>query len=278
VPRQLKQGTIIGIEDNPVGQRRLATFFKSWQLNYEGTTDAKQAQAKLTQGELPALVILDQDVFLTSAGKALLAVIESRRIPTIFLTIPHRESVKHVPKQDYIVTINKPLKTSTLIRGITTLFSSPTEKPAVAQPVLAQRKLAEECPLKILLVEDNMVNQKVALRFLDRLGYQADAVVNGLLGVEAVEKGQFDLVLMDLQMPEMDGFEASRKIRRTIPAHRQPKIIALTANALQGDRENCLAAGMDDYISKPVKMHDLSAAIRRQFAATHDISVTEPIV
>ena len=120
----------------------------------------------------------------------------------------------------------------------------------------------------MLLAEDNAVNQKVALRFLERLGYHADAVANGLEVVTALKRRRYDLVLMDLQMPEMDGLEASRRVRATIPADHQPKIIALTANAMQGDRELCLAAGMDDYISKPVKMHEIAAAIRRQFGKT----------
>ena len=103
------------------------------------------------------------------------------------------------------------------------------------------------------------------LCFLERMGYNADAVGNGLEAVNPFQNRDYDLVLMDLQMPEMDGLEASRRIRRTLPADRQPKIIALTANAMQGDREICLDAGMDDYISKPVKMHEIVAAIRRQF-------------
>ena len=100
----------------------------------------------------------------------------------------------------------------------------------------------------------------------ERLGYRADAVTNGLESLRALEGRPYDLVLMDLQMPEMDGFEAAREIRATLPANRQPRIIALTANALQGDREACLAAGMDDYITKPVKMQDIAASIQRQFA------------
>ncbi len=120
--------------------------------------------------------------------------------------------------------------------------------------------------LSVLLAGgQHAVNQKVALRFLERMGYNADAVGNGIEAVNAFQNRNYDLVLMDLQMPEMDGLEASRRIRRTVPADRQPKIIALTANAMQGDREICLDAGMDDYISKPVKMHEIVAAIRRQF-------------
>ncbi len=129
-----------------------------------------------------------------------------------------------------------------------------------------ERPLAEEFPLSVLLAEDNPVNQKVATRFLERLGYRVDTVVNGVEAVAALEQRRYDLILMDLQMPEMDGLEASRRIRR-LALETQPKIIALTANAMQGDRELCLAAGMDDYVSKPVKIHEISAAIRRQFGA-----------
>jgi CheY-like chemotaxis protein len=109
------------------------------------------------------------------------------------------------------------------------------------------------------------VNQKVALRFLGRLGYRADAVANGLAAVVTLERRHYDFVLMDVQMPDMDGYEATRQIRKMLPADRQPRIIAPTTNAMQGDRELCVAAGMDDHISKPVKMNEIAAAIRRYF-------------
>ena len=101
------------------------------------------------------------------------------------------------------------------------------------------------------------------LRMVYHLGYRAHTMANGLEALAACARRRYDLVLMDLQMPEMDGFEATREIRRRVPAERQPKIIALTANALPGDRELCLAAGMDAYITKPIKTHELADAIRR---------------
>ena len=117
--------------------------------------------------------------------------------------------------------------------------------------------LAEEYPLGILLVEDNLVNQKVALKMLEGLGYYAEVVGNGREALETLEEHSFDLVFMDIQMPEIDGLEASRRIRAEWPEERQPTIVAMTANALQGDREKCLAAGMDHYISKPVTIDNL---------------------
>ena len=116
-------------------------------------------------------------------------------------------------------------------------------------------------PLRILLAEDNAVNQKLALRILQQLGYRADLASNGLEAVESVDRQVYDVVLMDVQMPLMDGLEASRRIVDAAPTDR-PRIVAMTANAMQGDREMCLAAGMDDYIAKPIDAATLIQALR----------------
>ena len=114
--------------------------------------------------------------------------------------------------------------------------------------------MAARHPLLIRLAEDNVVNQKLALRLLQQMGYRADLASNGLEAIESVERQTYDVVLMDAQMPEMDGLEASRRITSERPAGQRPRIIAMTANAKQGDREMCLAAGMDDYIAKPIRV------------------------
>ena len=117
--------------------------------------------------------------------------------------------------------------------------------------------------MRILLAEDNVVNQKLALRQLEQMGYRADVAANGLEAVEAIERQPYDVVLMDVQMPEMDGLEASREITRRWPDSERPRIVAMTANAMQGDRELCLAAGMDDYMSKPIRVEELVTALER---------------
>jgi CheY-like chemotaxis protein len=122
--------------------------------------------------------------------------------------------------------------------------------------------MAGRLPLRILLAEDNVVNQKLALRLLAQMGYRADLAGNGLEALDAVERQTYDVVLMDVQMPEMDGLEATRQVRRRWP-DRRIRIIGLTANAMAGDREACLAAGMDDYVSKPIRPEELEAALAR---------------
>ena len=123
--------------------------------------------------------------------------------------------------------------------------------------------LLKEFPHKILLAEDNMINQKVADRLLSKLGYKIDIVGNGLEAFNAAKNINYDIVLMDVQMPELDGVQATQKIKNEIDKDKQPLIIAMTAHALQGDREKYISAGMDDYLSKPIKTEELIEALKK---------------
>ena len=120
--------------------------------------------------------------------------------------------------------------------------------------------MAERHPLRILLAEDNVVNRKLALRLLEQMGYDADHAANGREAIEAVERERYDVVLMDVQMPEMDGLEATRRL--VAGGSDRPRIVAMTANAMQGDRDACLAAGMDDYVTKPIRVDALVRALQ----------------
>jgi CheY-like chemotaxis protein len=122
--------------------------------------------------------------------------------------------------------------------------------------------LGRRHPLRILLAEDNPVNQKLALRLLHQLGYEADVAADGLQALAMLDDSDHDVVLMDVQMPELDGLEATRRIRRQWP-DRSLRVVAMTANAMAGDREACLAAGMDDYIAKPIRPAELRSALER---------------
>ena len=134
-------------------------------------------------------------------------------------------------------------------------IAAPRAKPSM-DPGMAQSH-----PLRILLAEDNVVNQKLALRLLQQMGYRADLASNGIEAIECIERQSYDGVLMDVQMPEMDGLEASRRITARWSATERPRIVAMTANAMQGDREECLAAGMDDYVTKPIRVDALVEAL-----------------
>jgi CheY-like chemotaxis protein/HPt (histidine-containing phosphotransfer) domain-containing protein len=131
-------------------------------------------------------------------------------------------------------------------------------------------------PLRILLAEDNVVNQKVATSLLNRIGYRADLAANGLEVLDALKRQHYDVIFMDAQMPEMDGEEATIAIRQRWPATEQPRIIAMTANVLHGDRERYLALGMDDYVPKPVSISDLSRALLASHARTDDAEESAP--
>jgi CheY-like chemotaxis protein len=160
----------------------------------------------------------------------------------------------------------KPVRQSQLFDTLVTLLArhdapretTPRERPAAPR---IDAGMAARHPLRILLAEDNVVNQKLALRILQQMGYRADLASNGLEAVESVERQTYDVVLMDVQMPEMDGLEASRRITAKWPAGERPRIVAMTANAMAGDREMCLAAGMDDYVTKPIRVDALVEAL-----------------
>ena len=140
---------------------------------------------------------------------------------------------------------------------------TPPHTELLKKPASDMHAMAQRHPLSILLVEDNLFNQKVALRFLEKLGYGADVAENGIEALEALQKHTYDVLLMDVQMPNMDGLETTRHIRDEFPLHEQPWIIAMTAHALHEDRQRCLDIGMDGYISKPVQLEDLIAALEQ---------------
>ena len=124
-------------------------------------------------------------------------------------------------------------------------------------------EMSKQYPLRILVAEDNVINQKIIHSVLERLGYLPEITGNGKEAIDSLQRQRYDVVLMDVQMPEMDGIEATGRIRKEFARDRQPHIIAMTANAMQGDREQCLEAGMDDYLSKPIRVNELVSALRK---------------
>ena len=170
---------------------------------------------------------------------------------------------KEASDSAFAATLAKPLRQSQLFDTLVSLLAhdaAPKPAAAPAKPRM-DAEMATRHPLRILLAEDNVVNQKLAMRLLQQMGYRADLASNGIEAIESIERQTYDVVLMDVQMPEMDGMEASRQITSKYQAHERPRIVAMTANAMQGDREACLAAGMDDYVTKPIRVDALVAAL-----------------
>jgi PAS domain S-box-containing protein len=260
-------GPVLAVDDHPVNRAMLAHCLNIWQMQPKVAADIPGALQLAGGGPLAAAII---DLNLAGvSGLELVAALRAGRpeLPVILLTPAAGEAQRRSETNDpLILRLAKPIKPyalhNTLRHAIVGAGPTGTDVAAISGQA---PPLAESIPLDILLVEDNPVNQKVALRFLERIGYRANAVANGLEAVQAVRERDYKLLFMDVQMPEMDGFEATREIRAKIAKERQPVIIALTANAMQGDRERCLEAGMDDYISKPVKIDDIELVIRKFF-------------
>jgi CheY-like chemotaxis protein len=164
---------------------------------------------------------------------------------------------------EFAAILTKPIKASQLYDAVAAVIGVETPGAGHAREADPDAIPQRRAQLRILLAEDNAVNQQLALRMLEALGYGADAAMNGLEALEALRRRPYDVVLMDVEMPEMDGLEATRRIHGEWPGDERPRIVAMTAIAMQGDREICLAAGMDDYVSKPIHLDELAEALSR---------------
>jgi CheY-like chemotaxis protein len=265
-PEQLRGKRLLIVDDNDTNRRILTLQVKAWGILARDTAAPQTALEWLRRGDPFDLVITDlqmpgmDGIVLATAIRQLR---DARSLPLVlFSSLGGREA--GVTPGLFDASLMKPLHPSLLLDTLMMIFGSPARQAAspIVQPVLeVDREMAARRPLRILLAEDIVVNQKLALRYLDRLGYRADVAANGLEAIAALERQPYDAILMDVQMPEMDGLEAARRICARWPREQRPAIIAMTANAMQGDREMCLAAGMDDYISKPVRVEELLAAL-----------------
>jgi CheY-like chemotaxis protein len=262
--RERKRTALVGRRVLSVDDQDLNRSIVSRQLEAQGmtvTSAASGAQALefFAKGERFDVVLLDMQM-PEMDGVELAAKIHAidgcRSIPLVMLTSARGDFANH----DFAQVLTKPVKAAQLcdilvkVLGGTSIDDAANSKPEV------DKELAKRYPLKILLAEDNVVNQKVALKILERMGYRADVAANGKDAVDAVQRQIYDVVLMDVQMPEMDGLEATSLIRQKL-GERRPWIIALTANALQGDREKYLGVGMDDYLSKPIRVDELAKVL-----------------
>ncbi|MBD2100295.1 response regulator [Leptolyngbya sp. FACHB-261] len=251
------------VDDNATNRQILTLQGQLWGMITHAVESGPEALACLSQGQRFDLAILDMQMPQMD-GLALAIAIRQlsgcQDLPLVMLTSIGRLEVDSQAAQvEFAAFLNKPIKQSQLYNILVTVLGGGSVPRRPACPISPQPipQLAAEQPLRILIAEDNVVNQKVALHLLKRLGYQADVVANGLEVLEALRRQSYDVVFMDVQMPEMDGLTATRHLCQEWSPSSRPWIIAMTANAMQGDRELCLEAGMNGYISKPVHLEDL---------------------
>ncbi|HZU87592.1 MAG TPA: ATP-binding protein, partial [Anaerolineaceae bacterium] len=236
-------------------------------LTVRFTTTGLQAVDWLCQGETFDVAFLDgmlMDIDVRALAVQIRQIRKVDEMPLVIL-MPLGKQPENLAPSLFAATLNTPIKFDLLRDTLLIILTGQVPKLSVAGTggVTFDVYMAQHYPLKILLAEDNPVNQQVILLMLEKLGYQADLVLNGFQALQAVKDKPYDLVLMDDQMPEMDGEEATRRIRVDLPLKRQPYIIVLTANASLGDREYYLGSGMDDYLSKPLRMETLVNALVR---------------
>jgi len=276
---------ILVVDDNETNRLLVRRQMASWHFRCEEAADANTALEKLRasarEGDPFRVVILDMqmpEVDGESLGRAIKGDEEIEDSLLVMMTsLGQRGDAARLKSIGFSAYLTKPVKQSQLYGVLVSVVGSGEPAKAKAGPaaIVTRHTIAEEKRrgVRILLAEDNPTNQLVAVKMLEKQGFRAHVVNNGLEAVRALEKKPYDLVFMDVQMPEMDGFDATRRIRDPQSAvlnHRVP-IIAMTAHAMKGDREKCLQAGMDDYVSKPVQARELVEAINRQLAAEdHD--------
>jgi signal transduction histidine kinase/DNA-binding response OmpR family regulator/HPt (histidine-containing phosphotransfer) domain-containing protein len=266
---------VLVVDDNATNRRILRAQVGRWGMVTTDTGDPLEAVAWIRAGERFDLALLD----LHMPGMDGIELAErardealARGAPPMPVLILSSVGVRDRRSEAVARELTKPVKPSALFDAAVTVLGVAESGPGAAPDRHAHERPGESHPLRILLAEDNVVNVKLALRLLERLGYAADVVENGFEVLSALEAADYDVVLMDVQMPEMDGLEATRRIRARWP-NRRLWIVAMTANAMGGDREMCLAVGMDDYVSKPVRPELLAAALE---AAAEAVNPLEP--
>ena len=254
---------VLIVDDNATNRRLLKLQTEKWRMFSRETESPAEALAWIQRGDPYDIALLDYQMpgmdGITLA-RELRKLPGARALALILLSSVNRPPIADERETRFAAVLSKPLKMSQLREG---LWHALGEHPAPSAPVdrPAEPISSAPGPLRILLAEDHLLNQRVALRMLERLGYRADVVENGREVLERLTHAPYDVVLMDVQMPEMNGLDASRAICARWPAPERPRIIAMTAEAMEGDREMCLAAGMDDYIVKPVSLDQLRRAL-----------------
>ena len=257
---------VLIVDDNSTNRRILVKQALIWGMLPSAAASGIEALDFIRHGHAFDVGILDMSM-PEMDGLALALEIRKHRnaqaLPLVMLTsvIHPRGQAASLEAAHFAAYLTKPIKPAALLDSLMNAINLDPVRSQPPPPAEVSPNLAQSLPLKILVAEDNTVNQKVVQQLLAHLGYRADLVASGLEVLEALDRQQYDVILMDVQMPEMDGLEATRRLRKRYGTDGSPKVIAMTANAMPGDREKCLAAGVDAYVSKPVELNDVRAVL-----------------
>ena len=266
----LKGKKLLIVDDHPASREILLHYAKSWGLDPIAVASGAEAMDLILKDEKFDVAILDMQMpgmdGLTLAEE--IRRYRDKNVLALILLSSLGERPKDPRLNLFDTFLNKPVKSAQLFNALVDILSTEQQTLTIAESGKAEKtsefdpEMGKRHPLRILLAEDNANNQVVALAMLERLGYFADVAANGKEVLHGLKNQIYDVILMDVQMPEMDGLEASRHIRKDFSASVQPRIVAMTANVLKEDQDNCLAAGMDDYVSKPIRVKELIRALR----------------
>ncbi len=265
---QLTGKRVLLVDDNVTNLTILGLQCEHWGMIASATTSAAEAIGWIRRGDKYDVAILDMQMpGMDGMGMAaeVRALRGRKELPLILLSSLGKQEKTGTPADDYFsAQVTKPVKKSQLYEILMEVLagSKSVVRPDEVRPKL-DAGLASRLPLRLLIAEDNQVNRTLMLHILRHMGYTADVVVNGSEALLAVHGKEYDVVFMDVEMPVMDGLEATRAIRREIPADRQPIVIGTTAYAMEDDKRRCFEAGMNDHLSKPIRLEDLQQRIAR---------------
>jgi CheY-like chemotaxis protein len=271
------------VADNAEVRRIVRRYAESWEMLVSEAEHAAAGVLWLQTNPAPDLVMIDQDM-LSAGGIALVRNMRcsehTSHTPLLILTCRAADEITaDVLRLGDVNTLAKPIKPQSLYSAIMRPISLQTAKSAPASDPTPPEaiSMAQRKPLSILMADDNPVNQRVAQALLKRLGYEVDTVENGKQAVEAFSEKAYDLILMDVEMPLLNGYDATRQIRAKRSDSSTPWIIALTAHSLGSTRSQCLASGMNDFVTKPIKLQQLVAALERAPIEAHTQQTDEPL-
>jgi PAS domain S-box-containing protein len=285
----LQGKSVLIVASYALHRQLLQRYAARWGMRALVATSISEALTVLRQPVHFDVALLDipaDDMDGMSHAAALHTIRPPQQLPLIvWVSVAQRRMIRRQQEEsgqplptELAAMLLKPMRPGALAAALRTIVQQEKQEPHPASDHAVNPFMGHTNPLRILLAEDNRLNQRVALRFLERMGYCADIAVTGVEVLEALQQHRYDLVLMDVQMPEMDGIEATRRIRAQWPAEQQPHIIAMTAHAMEGDREWCLSVGMDDYIGKPIHIEtlvDRLKLVRRISVDTQPMRQTE---